>query len=294
MSADGRCGSAPAPSVVAEFAGDCVQDGQDDLTLRQGGACERTDPWEAPIQGLVLDVDDTLLDTRSAMSSAGVAAASTALPGHGTHVHEALSRGFYDDPGGHFDAYTRGEVPFERQRRLRYDAALAALDIPSDDDQFAAYERAYRAAFAGVQVLFGDVAVLLDTAEETGVSVCLLTNSGDDQTRLKLAAVGWTDRFPVVTTDTIGVGKPDPRLFAAACDLIDVEAHATVCVGDTLAADVLGARAAGMRAAWLCRPDRPAPRNSGWGTPVDDPAVRIVPDLITVASWLERPTPWRG
>lgn len=244
------------------------------------------DPWDAPIRGLVLDVDDTLLDTRTAMSSAGVAAAAAALPTHGAHVHEALSTGFYDDPGGHFDAYTRGELAFDRQRRLRYDAALRALGIPSSDTEFASYETAYREAFAGVQVLFGDVAVLTETAQAAGVAVCLLTNSGDDQTRLKLAAVGWADRFPVVTTDTIGVGKPDPRLFAAACDLIDVPAPETVCVGDTLSADVLGARGAGLRAAWLCRPDRPAPRNSGWGTPIDDPGVRIVPDLHTVASWL--------
>ena len=34
------------------------------------------DPWAEPIRGLVLDVDDTLLDTRAAMSAAGLAAAA--------------------------------------------------------------------------------------------------------------------------------------------------------------------------------------------------------------------------
>ncbi|GAB97625.1 putative hydrolase [Kineosphaera limosa NBRC 100340] len=242
--------------------------------------------WEAPIRGLVLDVDDTLLDTRSAMSAAGVTAAAAALPDHEPHVHEGLSTGFYDDPGGHFDAYTRGDLPFEQQRRLRYDTALAALGLTSDDGQFGVYERAYREAFAGVQVLFDDVAALLSAAQAADVPVCLLTNSAADQTRLKLEAIGWTGRFPVVTTDTIGVGKPDPRMFAAACQRIEVEPHTAVCVGDTLDTDVRGALGAGMRVAWLCRTDRPEPRNAGWGTPVEDPRVRVVTTLREVADLL--------
>lgn len=242
------------------------------------------DPWAERVVGLVLDVDDTLLDTRSAMSAAGVAAAAVALAEHDGDVHEGLSRGFYDDAGGYFDAYTRGEMTFADQRRARYDTALRALGIDSVDAQFDAYEAAYLAAFGGVQVLFDDALPLLEAAESAGVAVCLLTNSAADQTRLKLDAVGLTGRFPVVTTDTLGVGKPDPRLFAAACELAGVAPHTAVCVGDTLDTDVRGALGAGLRAAWLHRADRPEPRNAGWGTPVDDPRVRVVGGLGEVAA----------
>lgn len=243
------------------------------------------DPWAQPIRGLVLDVDDTLLDTRAAMSAAGLAAAAAAWPQHSAQTHADLSRGFYDDPGGHFDAYTRGELTFEQQRRARYDAAIGALGLVAADE-FDTYEASYRREFASVQVLFDDVEELLASAADRGVGVCLLTNSGDDQTRLKLEAIGWTGRFPAVTTDTLGVGKPDPRMYAAACELTGSEPHTTVCVGDTLDTDVIGARAAGLRAAWLQRADRPAPRNSGWGTPSDDPGVRVVGSLADVAGWL--------
>ncbi len=243
------------------------------------------DPWAEPVRGLVLDVDDTLLDTRAAMSAAGVAAAAAAWPGHPGEVHEELSARFYADPGGHFDAYTRGEQTFEEQRRARYDVALAALRLRGGDE-FATYELAYARAFTGVQVLFDDVETLLGTAADHGVAVCLLTNSSAEQTDLKLDAIGWRGRFPVVTTDTLGVGKPDPRIYAAACDLAGTPPHTTVCIGDTLDTDVRGARAAGLRAAWLQRADRPAPRNSGWGTPIDDPGVRVIPSLIDAAAWL--------
>lgn len=48
----------------------------------------------------------------------------------------------------------------------------------------------------------------------------------------------------VLTPDTVGYAKPDPRFFAAIPDLF---AH----VGDTLVHDVLGANAAGVMAVWL-------------------------------------------
>ena len=49
---------------------------------------------------------------------------------------------------------------------------------------------------------------------------------------------------------------------------------------------VRGGLGAGMRVAWLCRTDRPQPRNAGWGTPIDDPRVRVVSTLGEVAELL--------
>ena len=78
-------------------------------------------------------------------------------------------------------------------------------------------------------------------------------------------------------------------LFASgvvAANVAGVAPADAVCVGDTLPTDVVGARNAGMRVAWLQRPDRPEPRNAGWGTPLHDPGVRIVAGLDAVAGWL--------
>lgn len=245
-----------------------------------------TGEWERPVRGLVLDIDDTLVDTQAAMRASCTRGAAAAWPERSAADHEAISDVFYADPGDYFDRYTRGEFPFERMRRARYVRACEALGLPGEG--FETFESTYLEFFAGAQVLFADAVPLLDAAEAAGVAVCLLTNSGDAQTRLKLDAVGLAGRASVVTTDTIGVGKPDPRLFALACERAGVEAAAAVCVGDTLPTDVAGARGAGMRAAWLQRPDRPEPRNAGWGTPVEDPGVRIVPDLDAVAALLGR------
>lgn len=66
-----------------------------------------------------------------------------------------------------------------------------------------------------------------------------------------LAALGLLDYFDqVVTPDRVGTAKPDPKAFHAAGEL-------DWFVGDTLLHDVLGARLAGVRAAWLAT-DLPA------------------------------------
>ena len=51
----------------------------------------------------------------------------------------------------------------------------------------------------------------------------------------------------------VGIAKPDPRLFAAACARLGLPPAKVLHVGDDLALDVMGARAAGMPAVWLRR-----------------------------------------
>jgi HAD superfamily hydrolase (TIGR01549 family) len=57
-----------------------------------------------------------------------------------------------------------------------------------------------------------------------------------------------------VAAHEVGFAKPDPRMFAAACSLAGVAPAEALHVGDDPGLDVLAARAAGLRAAWLRRP----------------------------------------
>jgi hypothetical protein len=137
------------------------------------------DPWALPVCGLLLDIDDTMVDTRGAMGTALRAAAENAWPQADSATWAAFANRYYADPGGYFDAYTRGEATFAQMRRSRTDEAATALGLPElSAPAFAEFEVVYRAAFARAQALFGDVAPLLDRAAAAGVPVGLLTNSG--------------------------------------------------------------------------------------------------------------------
>lgn len=205
------------------------------------------------IRGLVLDIDDTIVDTRAAMLEAGAAAMAALWPELVEH-HVAMAERYYADPARWFARYSSGQIEFTAMRsgRLLEVAQAFSLSVPSTGPE--AFETAYAPAFRGAQRLFPDVDALLDTADELALPVVLLTNSSAAVTTIKLEALAIGHRFgAVVTTDTLGVGKPDPRTYLEAARLAGSRPQDTVCVGDNLEWDVVGARAAGLRAVWLDR-----------------------------------------
>jgi putative hydrolase of the HAD superfamily len=58
----------------------------------------------------------------------------------------------------------------------------------------------------------------------------------------------------IVDSSTVGWTKPDPRIFRRALDELGVEPGAATFVGDSLARDMAGARACGMRHVWVVGP----------------------------------------
>ena len=65
----------------------------------------------------------------------------------------------------------------------------------------------------------------------------------------------------IVDSAQVGFLKPDPRIFLAAVEALGIKPSQTVMVGDSLARDMAGARAAGMAHIWL------APDPARQGTP---------------------------
>jgi len=91
------------------------------------------------------------------------------------------------------------------------------------------------------------------------VKVGSVTNGAAD-----LEVIGMASHFHVsIAAHAMGCAKPDPAIFHAACDALDVAPAETVYVGDDPVLDVEGARNAGLQAVWLNRtelfPDRSCP-----------------------------------
>jgi putative hydrolase of the HAD superfamily len=64
----------------------------------------------------------------------------------------------------------------------------------------------------------------------------------------------------IVDSAQVGFLKPDPRIFLAAVETLGIKPGRTVMVGDSLARDMAGARAAGMAHIWLApHPARQGP-----------------------------------
>jgi HAD superfamily hydrolase (TIGR01549 family) len=100
-----------------------------------------------------------------------------------------------------------------------------------------------------------DMVTLARDLAAGGVRVAVVSNSEGHLAEL-LAEVGIAEPFEVVIDSTrVGVSKPDPRIFDLALEGLGAP-RGSVCVhiGDSWAADVEGARAAGWRAVWLRSP----------------------------------------
>jgi putative hydrolase of the HAD superfamily len=107
--------------------------------------------------------------------------------------------------------------------------------------------------------VYEDCADALDRLAQTH-ALALVTNGASCLQREKLTASGLADRFDaVVISGDLGVGKPDRAVFARALQLLQAEAADAVMVGDSLASDVDGATAAGLRAVWVNRERRQRP-----------------------------------
>ncbi|MEW6764585.1 MAG: HAD family hydrolase [Pseudomonadota bacterium] len=72
-----------------------------------------------------------------------------------------------------------------------------------------------------------------------------------------------------VNSATVGIGKPDPRMFEHALDRLGESPASMLHVGDHPEHDVLGARQAGVRAVWLNR------GGSEWPAHLPPPALEI-------------------
>jgi putative hydrolase of the HAD superfamily len=79
----------------------------------------------------------------------------------------------------------------------------------------------------------------------------------------------------IVDSARVGLSKPDPRIFMKALDALGIEPVRAVMVGDSLARDMAGARAAGMPHIWLT----PAPERQGRPCCPGDRVIRSLRDL---------------
>jgi putative hydrolase of the HAD superfamily len=199
------------------------------------------------VRAVLFDLDGTLMDHDAARDAAiAVQLPDPALAGEWQRM-EAI----------HYDAYASGRISFTEQRRRRVrgiHAAMGLAEPPDDacDAWFVGYLGHYRGAWSAFDDVLPALAALATAHPNAALGV--VTNGEGEPQRAKLAAIGLADRFPVVVASAeVGLAKPDPAIFALACERLGVEPAAAAHVGDRLDLDAHGAAAAGLQGIWLDR-----------------------------------------
>jgi putative hydrolase of the HAD superfamily len=204
------------------------------------------------LQGVLLDLDGTLVDHESAVRDA----LRAWLPSLGVPATDEVVALWAVAQERHLVAWRERRVSFQEQRRRRLRDFLPSVGVRFvDDDEHLDqlfdgylhwYEQAWRA--------FDDAEDALTAISRAGLATAVLTNGTVAQQTGKLARVGLLGRVgPVYTAEGIGSAKPAPRAYLIACDRLGLPPAAVLNVGDRYDLDVEGARAAGLRAVHLDR-----------------------------------------
>jgi putative hydrolase of the HAD superfamily len=236
------------------------------------------------VEGVLFDIDDTLVDTRGAFAHAMNFIAGKYLPGVGMAEQPKVLELWRADPSGHYRAYTRGEMTAREQRMARANQLHETFGGRNlSDDDFEVWDAEFMAAFRAGWKPFDESRAVIDTLRSRGYRVGALTNAGLALQTEKMRVCGLSDVDVLVTLDTFGVGKPDPRVFQEATRLLGTEPGVTAYVGDEPDIDALGALGAGLGAGiWV---DRPGARRGGAHT--EDPAAVARAGISTITSLTE-------
>ncbi len=221
------------------------------------------------VRAVLCDLDDTLFDHTHA-SRCAASALHHAMPDFACwSVEEFMRRHSETLEVIHLDVLAGrvsiAEARIERFRRLLVAAQAARADAIAPD-LARDYRRAYEAAW---QTVAGAVP-LLAALKQRGLLTAVVTNNLVSEQRIKLEQCGLAMHVDaLLASEEVGVQKPDPRIFQAALDRLNVEADAAVMIGDAWSTDIEGARAAGIRPVWLNR----------FGAVALDPTVRQIRSL---------------
>jgi putative hydrolase of the HAD superfamily len=190
------------------------------------------------------------------------------VPNHAEMVAALAAGGFAIDPGRLDEAHYRGIAAWDAAG----DGAPGPGDVPGD--RWAAYTRAYlraagvgeadlSAAIVASEVAFRsptlwsrrieDSVAALPAIVATNLPVVVVSNA-DGRVEELLRETGICQvgpgRLPsvaaVIDSTVVGIEKPHPGIFEIALAAAGVEPGRAVHVGDSVRADVAGARAAGV------------------------------------------------
>jgi len=230
-------------------------------TRRKVGREGRTDV-------IFFDIDGTLLDFKAAECH-GVRAVyaryGMRLPQNEAEFYAAWVQIGHQ----HFTRYLAGQVSFAQQQRERVKALFTLGAVPIADADAAEVFRVYLVGFEAYWKAFDDVTPCLGQLRKRH-RLGIISNGDLSQQRAKLKAMGILNFFDVIVTSSeVGVSKPDPEIFLAACRRAEVLPSVCIYVGDTWHTDIRPSLELGMRAIWLHR---------------EEPEQALDPEVLTIRS----------
>jgi HAD superfamily hydrolase (TIGR01549 family) len=209
-------------------------------------------------RAVLFDLDDTLFDHRRCAHEAlsGIHRAHPALRALPFAELERVHAALLDDLHARV---LSGDLGLEAAREERFRRLFQAAGVRAADEIVAATAATYREGYIRIRQAIPGAAALLG-AVRGRAAIGIVSNNLLAEQQGKLRDCG-LDAFidVLVVSEEAGCSKPDPRIFQIALERLQCEASDVVMIGDSWAADVIGASDAGIRAIWFNPQGRPSP-----------------------------------
>ena len=212
------------------------------------------------IRAIVFDLDNTLTDfmkmKEDAINAAieGMIDAGLTLPRE--KVRERIDA-IYQEQGLEyqrvFDSFLEGHLG-------KIDPRILASGIV-----------AYRRAGQSALVTYPHVNLTLHELTKRGIKLGVVSDAPEAQVWLRLCSLSLQHVFDaVVTFEDTGERKPSPAPFRRVLEMLNVDPHESIMVGDWAERDVVGAKSLGMRTVFARYGDTFGTKESGADYDIED------------------------
>jgi len=210
-----------------------------------------------PIRGILMDVDDTLVDERENwLHSVNLIAQEIATgetfgrrvePIEVSHAYSSVS----DDLWRRYDVALRPLGSTKAIREYVWKAVLSQIGWSPPQS----FIEGLVARFAALRLLGvardGDLTELLRlVGSRYKLAICSNGRESDQREKLERRGIEWAFQHYVCGRD-LGLQKPAPGIFLEACKRFNLDPSECLHVGDDWQLDVVGARNAGLSAIWI-------------------------------------------
>lgn len=136
------------------------------------------------------------------------------------------------------------------KKALRYKRLKEAFDLVSytiSDDKINYLAKVYIDTLPNFNTLFEGTTEVLDYLAPK-YNLHIITNGFEEVQTKKMKSSGILQYFDqIITSESVGVKKPNPKIFHHAMKLADTSAANSIMIGDNFEADILGAKSVGMQ-----------------------------------------------
>ena len=215
------------------------------------------------VKAVLLDIDNTLLD----FNECSRIAMKKAFESHGLAFREEVYPTFLTVNEGLWKAIERGEYTRAQLHKERWNIILQKTGYDYDGEKI---ERDFLANLY-------DCISIIDGANEiveylsSKYYLCTASNAPNDQqyNRLKLAGF-YPYLKKVFTSEAIGISKPQKGFFDACFSQMEgITPDETVMIGDSLTADIRGAKEYGLKTIWYNHLKADLPKDEPYDAKVD-------------------------